>query len=172
MSMFSQMKKARKPDKINVFGLAGDSETRTHDPLNALGISGFLQVYRTFDRFKKWLIYQQNWYLQILLLRVSSAPFCEWCDLFVTTILKKYYVNIASTPSVDLLSNSLFYSLFSRDFPTKSSRGTDQYQLFLNLGSYPSSPPSPSQDKNSNPFCSLHCFTSYSRLSSKSSTTG
>jgi hypothetical protein len=54
------MKKARKPDKINVFGLAGDSETRTHDPLNAIGISGFLQVYRTFDRFKKWLIYQQN----------------------------------------------------------------------------------------------------------------
>ena len=31
------MKKARKPDKINVFGLAGDSETRTHDPLNAIG---------------------------------------------------------------------------------------------------------------------------------------
>jgi hypothetical protein len=25
---------------------------------------------------KKWLIYQQNRHLQILLLRVSSAPFC------------------------------------------------------------------------------------------------
>jgi hypothetical protein len=59
-ALFLRMKKARKPDKINVFGLAGDSETRTHDPLNAIGISGFLQVYRTFDRFKKWLIYQQN----------------------------------------------------------------------------------------------------------------
>ena len=32
------MKKARKPDKINVFGLAGDSETRTHDPLNAIQV--------------------------------------------------------------------------------------------------------------------------------------
>jgi len=42
LSFESQMKKARKPDKINVFGLAGDSETRTHDPLNAIGISGFL----------------------------------------------------------------------------------------------------------------------------------
>ena len=83
------MKKARKPDKIKVFGLAGDSETRTHDPLNAIGISGFLQVYRTFDRFKKWLIYQQNRHLQIPLQRVSSAPFCEWCDLFVTAITGK-----------------------------------------------------------------------------------
>jgi len=54
------MKKARKPDKINVFGLAGDSETRTHDPLNAIGTSDFLYVYLAFGRFKKWLIYQQN----------------------------------------------------------------------------------------------------------------
>ena len=70
------------------------------------------------------------------------------------------------------VSNRELKSLFSRDFTTKSSRGTIQYQLFLNFGSYPSSCPSPSQDTNSNPFFSLHCFTSYSRLSSKSSTTG
>ena len=37
-ALFLRMKKARKPDKINVFGLAGDSETRTHDPLNAIQV--------------------------------------------------------------------------------------------------------------------------------------
>ena len=63
-ALFLRMKKARKPDKINVFGLAGDSETRTHDPLNAIQVLS--QLSYTPKRCRYLITYLINMQVELL----------------------------------------------------------------------------------------------------------
>ena len=73
-ALFLRMKKARKPDKINVFGLAGDSETRTHDPLNAIQVLS--QLSYTPKRCRYLITYLTNMQVDFCITAKKTASPC------------------------------------------------------------------------------------------------